>query len=124
MRKFHVTFAFVALTAVLLGSYFAPDTPALWLTSSDASTQFLRLLLIVILGAQLVTTPPRALLLKGITMASALFAIGFGVYSLGGVTSPIVDTFLFLQTGIALAITAIETKAGTMHTSRSKLVKA
>jgi hypothetical protein len=124
MRKFHITFAFIALLAVLVGNHFVPDTPALWLTSNDSLTQAVRFGLVAILGAQLLTTPPRALFLRGMTMASALFAIGFGIHTLGGASSPIVDTFLFLQIGIALAITALETKAGTMRTSNSRLVKA
>ena len=124
MRKFLVTFAFFALLDVLFGSYFMPETPVLWLTNNDTVTQAVRLVLVVILGAQLVTKPPRALLLRSITMASALCALGFGVYTLNGVSSPIVDTLLFLQAGLALAITALETTADTIRTPRSGLVKA
>lgn len=124
MRKFHVTFAFVALTAVMLGSYFMPNTPALWLTSNDSVTQTVRLLLAVLLGAQLVTQPPRPFVLRGLTMAFALFAIGFGLHTLGGPNSPIVDTFLFMQTGVALAITALEAKTHTGRAAHIRLVKA
>lgn len=123
MRTFHDTFAFIALVAVMLGSYFMPDTPALWLTNGDNATQLFRLLLVILLGAQLVTTPPRSFALRAVTMAGAVLAMGVGLYIVDGPNSPIVDTLLFLQTGTALAITALETKQTAHAKLKSDLAK-
>lgn len=123
MRTFHILFAFVALVAVMLGSYFMPNTPALWLTNGDSATQAVRLVLAGLLGAQLITTPPRAIVFRGITLVGSLFAISFGLYMVGGINSPIVDTLLFLQAGVALAITALEPKRLTYDTRKYDIAK-
>jgi|JI10StandDraft_1071094.scaffolds.fasta_scaffold74706_2 hypothetical protein len=110
MRKFHLTFSFVILSLITLGVAFGSNSPVFWLTSSDFSVQIIRVVALALVGAQLLTTPPRPYVLRTITMVVAMVAGAASFYSLTGMGSPFLDVLVFGQTAIALMVSALELK--------------
>lgn len=119
MRKFHLYFAIIALVSLLVGVAVNPDNPVLWLAGTDAAAQIIRGTAIILLGIQLITTPPRPTMLRAVTLIAALFSLGYGIYALGAPQSPILDAVVFIHAGLALAITALELQPKVQRTLRA-----
>lgn len=108
MRKFHLWFSLICLLILGIGVYFMPDNPMFWLVSGEVSSQIMRGVLVAAVVIQLVTEPPRHIALRAVTGAVAALSAGYAFYTISLLGNPIFDTIIFLQTAIALTITALE----------------
>lgn len=108
MKRFNLIFSLVALLAMGLGSTYAPNDSFFWLASVDTGTQAVRVFLIFMILVQLLTYPPRHMLVRLLTGATALTAAVWALHMSTFMNTPIYDTVILLQTAIALGISALE----------------
>jgi len=108
MKKFHLTLAFIAVSAAIIGPIILAQNPIFWFVNNSIASQVFRILLITVIGAQLVTEPPRRAWLRAITGLMAIAAFAAGIIALGAARSPIVDVFVYLQSSAAIGIAALE----------------
>ncbi|MGB4966661.1 MAG: hypothetical protein WBO35_00485 [Candidatus Saccharimonadales bacterium] len=111
MRKFHLTFSLITLSALIIATALGSQNPLLWLTSGEAGMQIIRAVTVLFIGAQLLTTPPRAMVLRTATLTMALVSGAASFYSFTAVGSPFLDALLFGHAAITLTISALELKS-------------
>ena len=130
MKQFNLIFSLVALLAMGLGSYYAPNDSLFWLASVDAGTQAVRALLVFVILVQLLTYPPRHMLVRLLTGVTALTTAVWAQHMSTFMNTPIYDTIILLQTAIALGISALErpldeptyVRAAPLHTTHGRKV--
>jgi peptidoglycan/LPS O-acetylase OafA/YrhL len=108
MRRFHLWFSLASLIALMLGTAYQFNNTFMWLASTELFAQILRGVLIAVVVAQIITLPPRHIALRAATGFTALAAALYGINALFAPHSPVVDSFVFLQTAIGLGISALE----------------
>lgn len=108
MKRFNLIFSLCTLLVIGLGSYYVPENAFFWLASVDNGTQAVRAFLVVMVLAQLLTYPPRHLLLRLLTGITALTTVVWALRMSTFMNTPIFDTVVLLQTAIALGISALE----------------
>lgn len=108
MKRFNLIFSLVALLAMGLGSYYEPNSSLFWLASVDMGTQVVRAFLIFMVLTQLLTYPPRHIVVRLLTGATALTTAVWALHMSTFMNTPIFDTVVLLQVAIALGISALE----------------
>ena len=108
MRKFNLWFALLALITLGIGSYVSPYEGIFWLASPDLGAQIIRGSLAILIIIQLITEPPRHMLIRAITGLVSIATAMWAVYTTTMMSTPLFDTILYIQAAIALGITALE----------------
>jgi len=108
MRRFNLWFSLIGLLSIMIGSYYAPDSPFFWLASTDVGAQMVRMGLVLMISVQLLTEPPRHMAIRILTGLTALATAVWAVHASTFMNTPIFDTVVLLQTAIALGISALE----------------
>lgn len=111
MGKTMLMVAFICLSVVAMGTAVMPQNPLFWLLSSHSAHQYARLLLLVIMLAQLRTNPPRNPYFRVITGALGAFV---GAWALQETYEYLIlptDTLMYLGSALAIIITSLELPA-------------
>lgn len=108
MRKFNLWFSLIALLVVGIGVYLSPWQGVFWLASPDLSAQVVRGVLAFLVIVQLITEPPRHLIIRTLTGIASIGTAFWALHTATFMSTPIFDSLLFLQTAVALGITALE----------------
>lgn len=115
MKRFNLWFSLVALLAMGIGSYYAPDGSFFWLASTDIGAQIIRMGLVLLISVQLFTEPPRHFTIRILTGLTAITTAVWALHVSTFMNTPIFDTVVLLQTAIALAISALELPGEELH---------
>lgn len=108
MGKGIMFFIFVGLSILLAGGLAFPDSPAMWLASSDNLFTYLRIALLVLLGSLLVTRPPRNVYFR---MFVGMVSTGLGLWALHGTYAneiQLLDGLSIVGACISMGIVALE----------------
>ena len=108
MGKVLQLLSFLSLGILCIGTAVAPDSSAFWLASNGTSFEVMRIVLMVVMLAQLVTKPPRHLifrLLAGGLAGGVLVWVWNATYNY---QMPFLDTLAFVAAALAVGITALE----------------
>lgn len=112
MKKTHIYISALALIASVLGATFFSSNIFFAFASTSFSMQIVRLALLGLVLAQVVTDPPRHPMLRTITGGGATVAVVSALGLLFSVSSVgILDIVVMLHAGVALGITALELPA-------------
>lgn len=108
MKKIIIAGTMIFLVAVMMGTAFTQDILLQAFASSDNTVQILRAVLVVFLGALLLTSPPRSVYFRYALGATAAL---IGTVALGMFASDrmlALDALVFIETVIIFVIEAIE----------------
>lgn len=96
------------VSILTIGSFFFPDSAAMWLASSAPEMITARLIIGILIVGLLVSQPPRNLGFRMVLGLAAAVLAGWGIQNAfdGGIT--FVDSLLFLHAGVSFALAAIE----------------
>lgn len=108
MRRFNLWFSLVVLLSMGIGSYYSPDGSFFWLASTDIGAQMVRMGLLLVISVQLFTEPPRHMAIRVLTGLIALATAAWALHASTFMNTPIFDTIVWLQTAIALGVSALE----------------
>ena len=124
MRKFNLWFSLIALIVIGVGTYLSPGEGLFWLASPEMSAQIIRGGLAVFVILQLITEPPRHAVIRALTGVASMATAAWALHTTTMMTTPIFDTFLYIQAAIALGITALELPEGEPRVLADKQVVA
>lgn len=110
MGKFIALITTVCLFGLSLGAHYAPNDPTFWLVSGSPLYMALRLVLALVIIAQLVTKPPRKLWFRLLAGSLALTVAVWTVMETYNYQMMATDTLLFMMASISVGLTALEGK--------------
>lgn len=108
MGKLLLASSVASVSFLAIGTNLAPNSPVFWLASAVSTYQIVRIGLVVLLLAQLLTRPPRHVILRFLTGAMAM---AVGIWTLQQTylyQMPALDTLAFMTASLAMGITALE----------------
>ena len=108
MGKLLLFLSLLGLAVLAIGTAYYPNNPIFWLASGAAPFQHARFIMMALLGAQLVTRPPRHKVFRVLAGAIALGVSIWAVQETYNYQMPFLDSMAFLASTIAAAVTALE----------------
>ena len=119
MSNFLTASAITMFVILVLGGIFTPEASYMWLASTESYFIILRLVVIVMLTALLVTSPPRSRNFRAIIGGVAMIMVGTIWAQLSMHSLMLLDALTFLQAAVILGIASIEPSDSTktVHTA-------
>jgi hypothetical protein len=108
MGKLILLMSFVCLGILLITGLAAPDSPIMWLAATSSGYAELRSVLMILLVALLVTTPPRNVMLRSLVGASAITLFSWCLLGTYNNQIQIVDSLAFMLVSVATGLAALE----------------
>ena len=108
MSKVILLMSFFALNILLLFGLFAPNSPVMWLASSSVNFAFLRMVLMLVLVALLVTKPPRNIVFRICVGFLSVGLVSWSLVSTYNNQMMLLDTLVILQTCISAGLIILE----------------
>lgn len=108
MSKVVLMMSFLALNILLVFGLFSPNSTIMWLASTSINFAILRMTLMIVLVALLVTKPPRNVLLR---VFIGFLSVGLASWSLASTYNnqmKFMDTLVILQTCISAGLIILE----------------
>ena len=110
---------------LLIGTYFFPGSPTMWLAGTSLTYTIFRLVMTGMLLIVLLTNPPRKMYVRVAMGAMAVALSGWGVGLMLQDSYKLLDIILFVELGIAFALDALETtEAEVTQAMRAKTNKS
>lgn len=110
MGKFLLGVSLSILIFLSVGTAVVPNSPAFWLASGDLGLQIVRAVLAFVLLVQLSTNPPRKVAFRRFAGVVSLSVLIWSATASYNFAIPILDTFAFWASSIAILATALERK--------------
>lgn len=110
MDKIVVFFSMMNLAALEIGSLFSPNAPLMWLAGTSLPYDVIRLIIIGLLAALLLTNPPRNFYLRlfvGLTAISVLSAVIVMTFGQDGMM-PVLDSLTLAAASVAMGLMSLE----------------
>lgn len=108
MKKLLLIGTIMFMAALLFSGIYAPNSPLMWLASTDPGYAYIRGGIIAVLIILLATNPPRSLHFRvSLGMFSALLC-GVAVYLTWNFSLPLVDALSFVEVAAVCAVEALE----------------
>jgi hypothetical protein len=100
------------ITILTIGSFYFPDSAAMWLASTSPAMIVARLVIGVLIVGLLASRPPRSVTFRAVLGVAAAILAGWGIQNTfsGGIT--FIDSLLLLHASISFALAAIESGQG------------
>lgn len=108
MHKTAYLGSLLLITILTLGSFYFPNSAAMWLASSAPAMIVARLIIGVLIVGLLASRPPRSLVFRAVLGAAAVSLAGWGLVNAWNGSITVIDSLLFLHAGISFALAAIE----------------
>jgi hypothetical protein len=108
MGKLVLLLSFISLGYLLVGGLLFPDNSTMWLAATTGAYTILRLALMTVLLALMITNPPRNVMFR---IFVGFFAVGMTVWSLTSTYQnhmQILDSASILAASVSMGIVALE----------------
>jgi hypothetical protein len=108
MGKSVLLLSMLSVIILFLGGLLAPNSPIMWMASTDDAFLILRGVLIVILLGLLVTNPPRNVYFRAFVAAVSVGVTGWVLSETYQNQMHLLDTMVLLQVCISATLTVLE----------------
>lgn len=108
MSKLILFLSFVSLAILTIGSLIDPNSPAMWLAASQTGYNVLRLGLIAVLFALMVTNPPRHRTFRGLVGIAAVILTSWTLWATYNNSMKLLDSASILAASVSMGIVALE----------------
>lgn len=108
MGKLLQVLSFLGLAVLVVGTLYAPQAPEFWLASGSLTYERIRMVLMFVILAQLVTRPPRHLAFRYLAGGIGIAVFIWVVAATYAYQMLFLDAAAFTAASIAVVVTALE----------------
>jgi len=124
MKKLLLLATIAFMTALLFSGIYAPNSPLMWLASTDPGYAYIRAGIIAVLIVLFATNPPRSLHFRASLGVFSAALFGMAVYMTWNFTMPLVDGLAFIEVAAVCAIEALEMETLKLTSNRLFVARA
>lgn len=110
-KKLIIAATMVLIATFLFGSIYKPETPLMLFAGNGTVFTVIRSIMLVALGALLLTNPPRKPWMRHVLGATAVIILTVATTMVLHYMLPIADTMLMVQASVILGIEALEVES-------------
>lgn len=108
MGKTILLFSFVGIAFLCIGGALFPNSPAMWMASTSLNFAYLRLGMMAVLIALLITNPPRNIILRIFVGIFAAGLAGWSLYATYNNEMKFLDSLSLLQVSVSTGLAVLE----------------
>src|SRR5487761_1418975 len=111
MGKTLLVLSMLSLVILIIGTSLFPNSTLFWLASDNGNYQIIREVLVVLLFMQIITKPPRNVVLRFMAGIVAISVSAWAIESTYNYHMMFLDSLSIIGSALAIGITALERKS-------------